>query len=133
MEISIRKIKRILVNSQTVEIENTIANEVGCDIYKDDVSILLELIVKEIKCSGLSIKKIENYIYENKEIIISFGIKLIGNRSPEFLSTGIAITYSIYLIYLEEKSEKQLLEYIRKRRIPNAESFLKQLLSIKRN
>ncbi len=131
MEASI--IEKILRNTQTVEIENSIANQVGCDIYKDNLPLLAGFIKEEVENSQLSADKIEGYINENKESIITFGVNFLEKSKPESLSTGIAITYSIYLIYLKEKDEKEFLEYLKRRRIPKPKKLLEQLLGIKTN
>nr|WP_319998167.1 hypothetical protein [uncultured Draconibacterium sp.] len=131
MEVSI--IEKILRNTQTVEIESSIAKQVGCDIYKDDLPLLAGFIKEEVENSQLSADKIEGYINENKESIITFGVNFLEKSKPESLSTGIAITYSIYLIYLKEKGEKELLEYLKRRRIPKPKKLLEQLLGIVTN
>jgi hypothetical protein len=131
MKVSI--IEKILRNTQTVEIENSIAKQVGCDIYKDDLSLMAGFIKEEVENSQLSADKIEGYINKNKEVIITFGVNFLEKSKPESLSTGIAITYSIYLIYLKEKDEKELLEYLKRRRIPKPQKLLEQLLRIETN
>lgn len=131
MKISI--IEKILRKKQTIEIENSIATHVGCEIYKDDLPLLTGFIKEELKNSQLSADKIEDYINKNKECIITFGINFLGKNKPESLSTGIAITYSIYLIYLKEKDDKELLEYLKRRRIPKPKKLLEQLLEIEIN
>lgn len=131
MEVSI--IEKILRNPQTVEIENSIAKQVGCDIYKDDLLLMARFIKEEIENSQLSADRIEGYINKNKEVIITFGVNFLEKSKPESLSAGIAITYSIYLIYLKEKDEKELLEYLQRRRIPKPQKLLEQLLRIETN
>ena len=128
MEVS--TIEKILRNSQTVEIESSIAEQVGCDIYKENFPLLVGFIKEEIENSQLSADKIEGYINENKESIVTFGVNFLEKSKPESLSIGIAITYSIYLIYLKEKDEKELLEYLKRRRIPKPKKLLEQLLGI---
>jgi chaperonin cofactor prefoldin len=133
MEISLNEIEKILRNTRTTEIESSIAKQVGCDIYKDDLPFLAGFIKEEIESSQLSIDEIESYIDDNKESIIAFGVKFLEKSKPESLSTGIVITYSIYLIYLKEKDEKEFLEYLKRRRIPKPKKLLEQLLEIKMN
>lgn len=130
--VNVRDLEELLSSSSLQQIESTIAAEMSCDLYKDNISLLTGFIKEEVDASMLSVKDIESFLDNNPEEIIDFGLKFLGKSKPQSLSTGIAITYSVYLIYLRDKDEKELLEYLKKRRIPKPQKVLEQLLSIKK-
>lgn len=130
--VNISELEGLLSSSCLHQIENSIANKKNCDIYKDDLSLLTEFKKKEVDASMLSLNEIEKFLENNKEKVINFGLKFLENINPQSLGIGIAISYSIYLIYLKEKSEKELLEYLKRRRIPNPQKLLEQLWNIKK-
>jgi len=122
-----------LFNSGTLtQIETTICGVLGCSLYKDNRPLLVGFAKKEIEASQLNIADIKKFIEDSPNVIIEFGKQILGNSKPESLTIGIAISYSIYLIYLQHKSENELLEYLKRRRIPQPQKFLDQLLVIKR-
>lgn len=129
---NISELEGFLSGSSLQLIESSIADKISCDLYKDNISLLTGFIKEEVDASMLSIKVIDSFLDNNPEEVINFGLKFLGKTKPQSLSTGIAITYSIYLIYLKEKDEKELLEYLKKRRIPKPQKLLEQLLSIKK-
>lgn len=130
--VNVSELEELLSSSSLQQIESTIADEIGCDLYKDNISLLTGFIKEEVDASMLSVKDIGNFIDNHSGEVIDFGLKFLGKSKPQSLSTGIAITYSIYLIYLKDKDEKKLLEYLKKRRIPKPQKLLEQLLSIKK-
>lgn len=130
--VNVNELEELLRSSSLQQIESTIADEMSCDLYKDNISLLTGFIKEEVDTSMLSIKDIESFIDNHPEEVIDFGLKFLEKSKPQSLSTGIAITYSIYLIYLKDKDEKKLLEYLKKRRIPKPQKLLEQLLSIKK-
>ncbi len=124
---------KVLLNDVTLNhVEGLIAEKLGCEIYKDNIPLLTGFVEKEVDASMISITDIESFIKTNSDRIVEFAEKFWGKGKPQSLSIGIAITYSIYLIYLIDKDEKRLLEYLKKRRIPAANNLVKQLLSIKK-
>lgn len=129
---NIREIEELLNSPSLQKIENTIADKMNCDLYKDNISLLSGFIKEEVDVSLLSIEDIESFIDNHIGKVIDFGLKFLVNSKPQSLSTGIAITYSIYLIYLKGKGEKELLEFLKKRRIPKPQKLLQQLLDIKK-
>jgi hypothetical protein len=129
---NISELEGLLSSTSLLEIESSIANKIGCDLYKDNIPLLTGFIKEEVDASKLSIKAIERFLESNSDAVIDFGLKFLAKSNPQSLSIGIAITYSVYLIYLREKGEKKLLEYLQKRRIPKPQKLLEQLLSIKK-
>lgn len=130
--VNVNDLETLLGHSALQQIESVIADKMNCDLYKDNVSLLTGFIKEEVDASMLSLHDIENFIENHSEEIIGFGQMFLGKSKPQSLSTGIAITYSVYMIYLKEKDEKELLEYLKKRRIPKPKKLLEQLLSIKK-
>lgn len=124
-----KDVQRLLNNPTLNEIEHEIATKVNSSV--DYSPMLINVCEKEISDSNLSIEKIENYIIAEKDLVISFGVKLlIQNGSPQNIGHGVSVTYAIYLIYLDEHKEK-LLEYIQKRRIPKPKKVVAELIEIR--
>jgi len=123
----LNRIEDLLKSDATIEIENSIAERKKCKIYKDDLPLLLNFLKDEVEQSELSIEELTHFIDNNKDDIVEFAICFLNGNSPATLSTGVAISYSIYLIYLRNKDAKQLELYIKKRRIPNSGKFLVHL------
>lgn len=130
-ELSKKEVTNLLKSDSVINIENAIAEQKECEIYKDDLPLLLNFINDEITQSELSIAELKSFINNNSDKVIAFAINFLADQSPKSLSTGIAITYSIYLIYLEYKGNQLLEAYIKRRRIPNAKKFLLQLKKAK--
>lgn len=121
----------LLTSESVMQIENKIAEQKKCKIYKEDLPFLVNLIVEEVNQSEIPIKELEYFINNNQDKIIEFAFYFLDGQLPNSLSTGIAITYSIYLIYLKDKGDKSLEDYIKKRRIPNSLKFVAHLKKIK--
>ncbi len=130
--VNVNDLEALLGNSSLQQIEATIADRMDCDLYKDNVSLLTVFIKEEVDASMLSVLNIESFIKSQSEEVIDFGEMFLSKSKPQSLSTGIAITYSVYIIYLKEKDEKELLEYLKRRRIPKPKKLLEQLQSIKK-
>jgi hypothetical protein len=111
-------------------LDEEIVQQLNSTMYNEDADILISLKRKEVEASELSIVDIARYIRENEEKIKKFAAKLFSNRKPYSLSIGISVTYAIYLIYLFERPDN-LLDYLRRRRIPEPAKFLAQLQKIK--
>jgi hypothetical protein len=126
------EIEVLLVSKSLKQIESAITDRIGCDLYKDNFTLLTGFIKEEVDASMLPLNVIETFIENNPEVIVNFSGKFLENSKPLSLSTGIAITYSVYLIYLKEKDKNDLLEYLKRRRIPKPNMLLEQLLSIKK-
>ena len=128
----VTNIEALLNNKILSKIEIEIAEIKKCEIYKDNLPLLVKLIKDEIDSSKLSIDKIKNFIESNSKAIINFGQLLLDKSNPKSLSIGISISYSIYMIYLKEKEEEELLEYLKRRKIPGAQKFLEELKLIEK-
>ncbi len=129
--VNLNELEKLLSSSSLQQIEGSIADKMSCELYKDNITLLTGFIKEEVDSSRLSIQDIDYFINNNSREIIDFGIKFLGKSRIQSLSAGIAITYSIYLIYLKNKDEKELLEYLKRRRIPQPQKFLEQLWTIK--
>ncbi len=128
--INISNLNDLLSSAHLLQVETAIASNMNCELYDDDKSILIDFMNKEIEQSGLSVETISYFIMNNSKEIIYFAEHFLSKYKPEVLSIGISITYGIYMIYLREKSENELLSYLKKRRIPKPSIFLKELLSL---
>lgn len=122
---------KILASHNLNWIEKTIAEKIPCRLYKDNSDILIRFMQEEIDLSYISLSEIVNYIDKNSSTIVEFGVRFLRLYNPEMISIGIAITYSIYLIYLEEKGYSELLEFLKRRRIPQPENLATQITSVK--
>lgn len=126
------KVIGILKNDIVTKIESQIVKEKKCSIYKEDLPLIVSFLVDEINQSELSIEELEMFINRNSDKIIAFAKRFLDGQSPKSLSHGIAISYAIYLIYLERKNDQLLESYIKRRRIPNPEKFLFHLKKVKK-
>ncbi len=109
------KIIALLKSNDVISIENRIAEQKKCAIYKEDLPLLVGFMIDELHQSELSIEELCSFIKSNKDSIIAFAISFLDGQSPKSLSAGIAITYSIYLIYLEHKGDESLEAYINRK------------------
>jgi hypothetical protein len=122
-----------LVNKPAIEnIENSIAKKMNFTIYKDNFDKIIHSLKKEIGNSGLKLEKIAEFIATQPQKIEEFSILFLKNENPEMLSIGFSLNYAIYIIYLIEKSEEDLYDFIVLRRIPQAKKVVKQLMDIKK-
>jgi hypothetical protein len=121
----------LLKTDIVVGIENKIAEQKKCTIYKEDLPLLVGFMVDEVDQSELSVEELSRFIKSNSVEITAFAISFLDGQLPKSLSTGIAITYAIYLLYLKHKGDEMLELYIKRRRIPNAKMFLLQLKKAK--
>ncbi len=125
------KITSLLKSDAVVEIESKIAEQKNCTIYKEDLPLLVGFMIDEVHQSELSIEELSSFIKSNNVEITAFAISFLDGQSPKSLSTGIGITYAIYLLYLEHKGDEILELYIKRRQIPNPKKFLLQLKKAK--
>lgn len=132
MKEEINKIETLFHDASLNDIEKVIAETTNCNLYRENLSLLAKFTVDEIDASGLAISQIEDLIKHQPKKIIEFGQSYLKKFNPKTLSTGIAISYSIFIIYLEDKSEKELLEYLQRRRIPSPKNILEKLLAVKK-
>lgn len=130
MTFNMKDIEKFLNSSSSQEIEQSIAEKLNCKIYSENLPFFMNLIKDEIDASGIDLSEIESFIEVNKHQIIEFGVKYLRKYKPKFLAIGISITYSIYLIYLQNKSEEELLFYLDRRRLPKPKQVLKELQNI---
>ena len=130
MRVDSNKINLLLNDLNLIDIEDAIAKNKNCIIYREDLPLLCNLLKGEIETSQLSLEHIEKFIRNNAVAIIDFALSLLNKEHPKSLSAGIAISYSIYMIYIKEKTNIELLNYLKARRIPNAEKLFEQLQKI---
>jgi hypothetical protein len=130
MVVELDEIQRLLKSDSLTRIETEISVKRGSSIYKDDLPILIGFIKKEIESSEFSINSIAKFINDNEKTIADFGLLLLESYVKQMLSLGIAITYAIYLMYLQEKNNALLEQYLIKRRIPDPIKFLNKLNAI---
>lgn len=130
--VNVNEVIALLSNSNLQQIECDIADKMSCEIYKDNIHLLAGFIKDEVDSSMLSIRDIESFIDNNSKEIIDFALRFLGKSKIQSLSIGIAITYSVYLIYLKDKGAKEILEYLKRRRIPKPQKLLEQLWNIKK-
>ncbi|MFT3823541.1 MAG: SMI1/KNR4 family protein [Chitinophagaceae bacterium] len=114
-------------NPNLAYVENEIAQRAGYSLDRESIPVLMQLSLKELQEAALSTEQVANVIEENSEKIIRFGIEFLGKGSGGILSTGVAITYSIYLAYLK-KPRKDFIQYIKTRRIPHAKRVVDEII-----
>ena len=143
-------IKDILVSNELSEIEVAITNECETYINKDYIDFTISTLRREISNSGLTIEYIREELRLKKDSIIKLGIRILNalkdkpideeypkgesvpkSQQPQVISShgvgiGFGVKYAIYLDFLENKP-KELIEYIKKERIPKASKFCRTL------
>lgn len=132
MQIKTEEIEQILNNPKLITIEVEICKQIGSEVYRDDLPLLARIYKEEIEDSQIHFGEIERCINEDADNIIRFAVLFLTNENDEteMLSSGIAISYAIYLIYLKER-ESDLLDYLYRRRIPQHKKLRDTLLSVK--
>lgn len=133
MTITVRNIQSLLEKKEVSGVESAIVDELKCNLYRENLSLLASFSKEEIDVSGLSLEKIERFIERNPNEIVEFGQLLFEDSKPESLGKGIAISYAIYLIYLKEKRKKDLYEYLKRREVLKSKKMLARLQLIKMN
>jgi hypothetical protein len=127
MAISVKDVEQVLSKMDVIEIENEIAKNANCKVIRENASVLMSLTLKNIETSGLELKDIENLLINHRDEVIRFADLFLQEEKLNALGLGISFTYAIYLIYLRNKSEEDLLNYLRRRKIPQAKKVCEQL------
>ncbi|TJZ53564.1 hypothetical protein FAZ15_16090 [Sphingobacterium olei] len=121
----------LLNNEFLISVEKRIVENIGCELYRENTQILEGFIEKEVQLSLIPVDEIKNVIETQQNQLVEFSKYFFMKKKPKTLSTGIAITYSIYLIYLQSKTSQELLEYLQRRKIPNPQILVNSLINIK--
>jgi len=129
--VNVNELEELLDNSNLQYIENTIADKLNSNVYKENLPLLIGLMKEEVDTSMLSLNIIKDFIDNHSDDVIDFGLSFLDKSKPESLCIGFAITYAIYIVYLKEKDEKELLQYLKQRGIPKASKLLEKLLYVK--
>jgi hypothetical protein len=128
-----QQISNLLLDKNFILIEDFILHENNVDIDNEiDIKLLVSFISNEITCSNLDFLEIVNYIYDNKNNLLSFSKKFISIYNIRTLSRGFLINYSIYLILSRNNEFKLLEKYLACRKIPQQKLVLVNIkLSLK--
>ena len=129
--IKLKHVEKLMNNVHLKRIEQNIAKKTGCELYKENLKLIMGFTVEEIIASGLTIEEIQNFIEKNPRLIEDFGFKFLKHFDAKVLSPGTAITYSIYLIFLEKTTKQEFLDYLKRRKIPNQRELLNTILEVK--
>jgi hypothetical protein len=144
------EIRNILNSNELSEIEAYITSECKTYVNKEFIDFTIDILRREITNSGLAITYIEQQLVLKKDLIIKLGIKILktlrnkpieeeypkgeeiprNEKSKVITSHGVGIGFGVkYAIYLDflENNPKELIQFIKKERIPNAEKFSKML------
>jgi hypothetical protein len=136
MPVSPKDVAALLSSSALEHVENQIAAAVGLPICREDVSLFASLLKQEIDASGIEVNELVDLLSGSRELLVAFGTRLLhGEEQPrdtaaaenEGLACGFGITYAIYLHYLSNKSQQDLVQYVKVRRIPQAKKFAERL------
>jgi len=146
-------IKELLNSKELSVIEDTVSGMCKMYVNKEFIDFTIGILRREISNSGLSLEYIRSYFRLKKDLIIKFGIKLnntlkntpleeeypAGEGIPKSekskviashgLGIGFSVKYAIYLHFLET-NPNDLLDYIKKERIPKAQKFHNTLKEI---
>jgi hypothetical protein len=148
-----KEILQLMSGQMVSEIENKIATDVGSFVNREFVDFLVGSLRREIVNSGLAINYLRDKLNSDKGLLISFGIALLKSElgrpakeeypegeEPENLTdivpehqgmgVGFSIKYLIYLYFLENNKQINLLEYLKKERIPYAKEFCTTLVDV---
>ena len=148
-----KAIKAILTSAELSEIENAITKQSETYVNKDSIDFTVNILRREIENSGLIIEYIRNQLVLKTNQIIKLGIQILetlkgktieeeypkGEEIPKSeksiiiasqgIGIGFGIKYAIYLDFLENRP-KELIDYIKKERIPKADKFCKTLIKL---
>lgn len=133
MELTKEQVRVLLTSDIIVRADNMIAKNNNATICRNYFDKSIEFNKKDIENSELDIDTLLNYVVNNMDIIICFSHYILKRDKKDeiLLDCGISLAYAIYLIYLKEKSDRQLKMLIQRLRIPDSGIFFKQLKGIK--
>ncbi len=124
-------IEGLLKSDAVTAADDAIAARLGCSIYREDLPMLAGFMTEEIGQSNLTLSQISDFVSGYPAAIAEFAQLFFGKSRPETLSAGVSVTYAIYLLYLRNRTEADLLAYIDRRRIPNGDKLTAKLTKAK--
>ncbi len=127
MKIDKNEFEAFLSSNEIMIIEDNIAKNANCKIFREKKELLVSLTIKSIEDSNITINEIKDLLLNKKTEIINLAKFFLLEENINSLSFGVSITYTIYLFYLDNKSNNELENYIKRRRIPNVNEVLNQL------
>ncbi len=147
------EIKEVLKSDELSQIEESITEVCKTYVNKEFIDFTIGVVRREITNSNLSLEYLKKQIAEKKESLIKFGIRFMlasknapieeeypegegvpRNERPKVISSqgfgiGFGIKYAIYLDFLEN-NPKELINYIKKERIPKAQKLNDLLIKL---
>ena len=132
MECNLEELKKLTESPGIITLENAIAAKMGFSIYKGNYDKLLQLLKNEVEESGLELNKLERFISDHPGRMEEFTQLFLEKEDIKDMGFGFSLSYSIYLVYLIEKTQEELKTYLVRRRFPQAQMVVKQLFSIKK-
>ena len=133
-----KKIK-LFDNPVINEFEKDVASALGTNIYSENKSILQKFSDEELKESRISPAVIESYFINKKTELKRFIIETYNNETKNEKdlkiedidsygpSKGFSLTHAIYFHFLNNDLNKELSQYLERRRIPKSEKFAQRL------
>lgn len=112
------------------ELENYIAIIAKVKVDKNELKIYAGFVDEALAQSDTSYSDMFAFCLQNKDKVGWLAFRLLKKFKADTFVSGSIILFSIYLFYLEQKSDKQLLVFLKKRSIPRVEIFLKTLKDI---
>jgi hypothetical protein len=115
---------------------------------------MIDSALQQIGQAGLSPAEVESILSHQRAKLIEFGVAFLRNEaatsdeeeypegeepgsdetpvtlSDEGYGVGFAVTYAIYLNYLQQRSQHDFVEYLKAVRIPHAARFARELKRI---
>ena len=148
-----KEIMAMLQSPELSAVETAITSKCGSYVNREVIDFMVPSLSREIGNAGLTIDYIKQGIKSNKEWLIIFGIEMLKyhagkldkqeypeGEEPEYLeqragepqgmAIGFAYKYLMYLYFLENNRQSELLEFLKKERIPYAKDFRETLNTI---
>lgn len=115
------EVEALLMHDQVKELERAVVQTIGCELHTDDVERITEIVLSEIETSVFTLQDIKDFILAEPTIIIAFAKQLFSDYTPELISFGFSVKFTIYLLYLRNKAAEDLQAYLKAQRIPRRE------------
>ena len=130
--VTFAEVEAVLRDPIYIEAENTIAEKSSCKINNDYFDIKVNIIKDKINHSIFILGDIENFVINNTELLSNFAPFVLDGKKGATLGIGFALSYAIYIMYLQTSDSKELLEYFKKIRLPAPKREVKEFLEIKK-
>ncbi|MDB5342728.1 MAG: hypothetical protein JWP89_1105 [Schlesneria sp.] len=146
-----QEVLALLKSDVLAAVEHLIAAERRLKMIYDDGTASMTYLRAQISVSGLTTAGIEGYLSHNKDAVIRFGLRFLGDQDAtsdeqEYaegeeqdppgeseilgLSNGMGIKIAIYHNFLANRTPAEFIAFLKNRRIPKAAKFARDLVRV---